>query len=189
MADAARNVDMKVVTAKEAELENADDDDGDKGGPMKMCQLSIRGVEAPIQIHMNTAALENKISALEIIKGLAHTLGPLFIDFVQPVSTLLVTELMHNQISTAVRKIATKTLSHLLLCTKDQAQMKELITLYIPGFASAIKNYVEKLDFSTVKWLTLELSRCIKHFYNWKGQAWVSDQFLIETLDLLSKVI
>lgn len=71
---------------------------------------------------------------------------------------------MHNQVSTAVRKIATKTLAVLLMCTKDQEQMKALIALYLPGFASAIKVYLERLDFSTVKWLTLELSRCIKHF-------------------------
>ena len=52
--------------------------------------------------------------------------------------------------------------------------MMTLITLYLPGFASAIKVHLERLDFTAVKWLTLELSRCIKHFYNFKGQEWVS---------------
>ena len=73
---------------------------------------------------MNTAALENKIGAIDIIKGLAHTLGPLFIDYVEQVSKLLVTELMHDKISSHIRKSATKTLSILLMCTKDQEQMK-----------------------------------------------------------------
>ena len=96
MKDAAKNVDMKIVTAKEAELENADDADGTAtAGDMPKMTLSIKGVEGPLQIHMNTAALENKTSALEIIKGLASSLGPLFIDHVQPVAKLLVTELMH----------------------------------------------------------------------------------------------
>lgn len=53
---------------------------------MPRMTLSIRGVEGPLQIHMNTAALENKISALQIIKGMAATLGPLFFDYVEPVS-------------------------------------------------------------------------------------------------------
>jgi len=62
---------------------------------MPRMTLSIRGVEGPLQIHMNTAALENKISALQIIKSMAATLGPLFFDYVEPVAQLLVTELMH----------------------------------------------------------------------------------------------
>lgn len=95
MKDASKNVDMKVVTAKEAELENADDGEEKPGSDMPKMTLSIRGVEGPLEIHMNTAALENKIQSLQIIKGLAHTLGPLFIAYVQPVATLLVTELMH----------------------------------------------------------------------------------------------
>ena len=89
---------MKVVTAKEAELENKDDDEeakaaSDKG--IKSLQISVKGHEGPIEIQMNTAALENKISALTIIRGLAETLGKAFFDFVEPVSQLLVTELMH----------------------------------------------------------------------------------------------
>ena len=117
LRDARKSVDMKVVTAKEAELENQDEE---TEGKMPSMALSIRGVEGPIQIHMNTAALENKISAVQIIKELAKSLGPSFFDYVEPVSTLLVQELMHFQISTAVRKMATKTLSILLMCTKDQ---------------------------------------------------------------------
>jgi len=78
LADAGKNVDMKVVTAKEAELENADEEDSATAAndPMKKMTLSIRGLEGPLQIHMNTAVLENKISALTIIKSLASALGP-----------------------------------------------------------------------------------------------------------------
>ena len=65
LADASKSVDMKVVSAKEAELENQDEEDQKTAeGDMPRMTLSIRGVEAPIQIHMNTAVLENKISAL-----------------------------------------------------------------------------------------------------------------------------
>ena len=92
LRDARKSVDMKVVTAKEAELENQDEE---TKGSMPSMNLSIRGVEGPIQIHMNTAALENKISAVQIIKDLAKSLGPHFFDYVEPVSTLLVQELMH----------------------------------------------------------------------------------------------
>ena len=63
------------------------------------------------------------------------------------------------------------------------------MALYLPGFASAIKVYLERLDFNTIKWLTLELSRCIKHFYNFKGQQWLSDQYALEMIDLLATVV
>ena len=66
LGDAAKNVDLKIVSAKEAELENADETadghaatDGVPG-----VALRVRGVEDALQIHMNTAALENKTSAL-----------------------------------------------------------------------------------------------------------------------------
>jgi len=85
--------------------------------------------------------------------------------------------------------MATKTLSILLICTKDQAQMKTLMTLYLPGFASALKAMLERLDFTAIKWLSLELSRCVKHFYNFKGQEWMSTQYMIEMLDLMSKIV
>ncbi len=51
IADAKKSVDMKIVTAKEAELENADEDDGEtaSGNPkMQKMTLSIRGVEGPL---------------------------------------------------------------------------------------------------------------------------------------------
>lgn len=121
LADATKNVDMKVVSAKEAELENAEE--GAESAPgsdaMKKMTLSIRGLEGPLQIHMNTAVLENKISALTIIKALAAALGPKLGDYVDRTATLLVTELMHCQVSSSVRKISTKTLSILLMCARD----------------------------------------------------------------------
>ena len=96
LKDATRSVDMKVVTAKEAELENADEEDKSKGGDMKNLTLSIRGVEGPLQISMNTTALENKISALQIIKSLASALGPLMGDYVDRLANVYVTDVMHN---------------------------------------------------------------------------------------------
>ena len=63
--DAAKSVDMQVVTAKEAELENRDDEEvKTAGAEISKMTLTIKGVEAPIQISMNTAVLENKVSAL-----------------------------------------------------------------------------------------------------------------------------
>ena len=122
IADAVKNVDLKVVSAKEAELENAEEEDSAAAGPndpMKKMTLSIRGLEGPLQIHMNTAVLENKISALTIIKSLAMSLGPQLGDYVDKIATLLVEDLMHCQVSSSVRKIATKTLSIVIGCARD----------------------------------------------------------------------
>ena len=121
LKDAQRSVDMKIVTAKESELENADDEEEKSGAKSetKNITLAIRGVEGPLQISMNTAALENKISALQIIKALAVALGPLMGDYVDRLANLYVNDLMHNQTSTTVRKTSTKTLSILLMCARD----------------------------------------------------------------------
>jgi len=47
LSDAKKSVDMKVVSAKEAELENQDDEEGGTASLQKMT-VSIRGVEAPL---------------------------------------------------------------------------------------------------------------------------------------------
>jgi len=44
--------------------------------------------------------------------------------------------------------------------------MQRLFAQFLPGFGSALKVYVERLDFTAIKWNVLELSRCVKHFYN-----------------------
>lgn len=48
LADAGKSVDMKVVSAKEAELEGAEDDDAAANSKMKKMTLSIRGLEGPL---------------------------------------------------------------------------------------------------------------------------------------------
>ena len=66
------------------------------------------------------------------------------------------------------------------------------MALYLPGFASAIKVYLERLDFGTVKWLTSEFSKCVKHFHNRQRNdplPWVNSQHIMEVLELLSKVV
>ena len=67
--------------------------------------------------------------------------------------------------------------------------MKALMALYLPGFASSIKVFTERLEFTHIKWLTMELSRCVKHFFNWKGQQWMSEDYIQQMLDLLAKVV
>ena len=47
IADAKKNVDLKVVNKKEAELENADEDEGEKQKMQKMF-MSLRGVEGQL---------------------------------------------------------------------------------------------------------------------------------------------
>jgi hypothetical protein len=58
--------------------------------------LQIKGVEGPVKVTMNTTALENKMSALEILRTLARELGKGFLAYVQPVATLMATKMMHD---------------------------------------------------------------------------------------------
>lgn len=167
MADAKKSVDMKIVRAKEAELEEGDS--GEEDSKIQKMVMQIKGMEGPMQIQMNTAALENKASALQILKELATTLGPIFFDHVENLANFYVSDLIHDKVSSMVRKTATKTLSVLLACCTDQTQMKALLNLYLPGFAQQIKLRLDSNDFRSVKWLVQELSRCFKHFYSWSS--------------------
>ena len=81
---------------------------------------------------MNTSVLENKIMAISVIKKIASALGPLFFNYVEEVSKLIINELIGDKYSSAIRKQSTKTLSVLLMCTNDSEQMKVLINLYLP---------------------------------------------------------
>ena len=47
VADAKKNVDLKVVNKKEAELENADEEEGESQKMQKMF-MSLRGVEGQL---------------------------------------------------------------------------------------------------------------------------------------------
>ena len=67
--------------------------------------------------------------------------------------------------------------------------MKELFKRFLPGLASALKQYTERLDFTSIKWNTLELSRCVKHFRNFIGNPWIIEQNMIEMLDLVANVV
>jgi hypothetical protein len=82
-------------------------------------QFALKGLEGTKQIQMNTSVLENKIMAVQVIKKIAASLGPLFFDHVEEVSQLIVTDLIADKYSSAIRKEAAKTLSILLRCTND----------------------------------------------------------------------
>jgi len=47
---------------------------------------------------------------------LAQVLGIHFVDYVQPTLQLIITELMHQKLSSSIRKESTKTLATLLDC-------------------------------------------------------------------------
>lgn len=57
--DLKKDLDFKLVDAKEEELEN-----NEEGKSVQQIKLSIKGVEGAKMISMNTSALENKITAL-----------------------------------------------------------------------------------------------------------------------------
>lgn len=100
---------------------------------------------------------------------------------------------MHDKVSSMIRKTATKTLSVLLGCCKDQSQMKALLNLYLPGFAKQIKMRLDSTDFRSVKWLVCELSRCFKHFYSWPSNhpllPIIDPNMVSELCQLLAQVL
>jgi hypothetical protein len=53
-------------------------------------------------------------------------------------------------------------MSVLLDCCPTKEQQIQLLHLFLPQLAGEITLKLEKLDFTSIKWLTKEVSRCIK---------------------------
>lgn len=113
MADAKRDVDLRIVDVTEGD----DDEEEDKNRPKIL--VDIKGNEQQKAISMNTSALTNKLSAVQIIRSIAQSLGPAFFDWVDPVVTMLKNELIMDKTSSQIRKEATKTIPTLLACIND----------------------------------------------------------------------
>jgi hypothetical protein len=106
---------------------------------------------------MNTTALENKVNATQIIGAIAQVLGPIFIDYVEPTLQLIISELMHNKLSSTIRKESTKTCAVLLDCLSSKDDQVKLLRLILPEIAAQLKIKIERTDFRSIKWLTHEL--------------------------------
>lgn len=65
--DMIRGLDFKIVDAKEEELEEEELENKQ----VQQISLKIRGVEGNKTIHMNTVALENKLSAIQTVGAIA----------------------------------------------------------------------------------------------------------------------
>ena len=111
-------------------------------------------MEGNVKISMNTAVLENKISALNILRDLTQKLGKNFAQFIDPIANLIATKVCHDKTSTGVRKEATKIMSCLLGCCEDQQKMIELLHLFLPQLAQEIAQKLERNDFMQLKWIT-----------------------------------
>lgn len=147
-----RDLDFKIVDAKEEELEEDDD-----SKQVQKIQLKIKGVEGAKTIEMNTVALENKISAIQTVGAIAQNLGPIFFEYVEDVAFVLINQLIHDKYSSSVRKSSTKLCSALLECCPTKENQLKLLKLFLPQIAGEINIKLEKLDFKSSKWLTKEL--------------------------------
>lgn len=129
----------------------------------------MKGVEGKKQIQMNTHALEAKINAINIIGNVAMALGKNFKDYLETVSQLCVTELIHDKLSSSVRKSSTKLCAVLLDCCADKEQQIKLLHVFLPHIAQEITDQVSKENFRNVKWLTKELQRCLRSISSVRG--------------------
>lgn len=111
---------------------------------------------------MNTTALENKIAAITIIGAVAQSLGNHFFEYIETVSQLMVTQLMHDKYSSSVRKDSTKLAAALLDCCPNHSDMVKLFKVFLPHIVMEIQLKMQKEDFRSVKSLMKEMQRCFK---------------------------
>jgi len=113
LADAKRDVDLRIVDV------NADDSEEEENKNVQKIVLDVKGQEANKQITMNTSALTNKLTAVQIMRSIAQSLGPAFFEWVDPCVTLIKNELINDKHSSQLRKEATKCIPALLGCLSD----------------------------------------------------------------------
>ena len=179
---------MKWVKQDEAQKEEADEDESES---IQKMVLKVKGVEGNIAIQLNTHALENKLSSVNIIRSLASKLGKHFAQYLDQVASVYAKTLVHDKVASGLRKEATKTLSVLLGCCETQEKMLELLQMFLPEFATEIldKSNPEKKLYRDLKWLHQELARCFKHFYNFRGVAILSETQVKELVALFTSVL
>jgi hypothetical protein len=182
MKDSKRDLDFKIVDAVEEELENAEE------GEVQKIKLSIKGVEGAKTIQMNTTALENKIAAIEIIGAVAQALGSNFADYIEPVASLIASDLIHDKYSSSVRKNSTKICVVLIDCCPSHDHMIKLLKTLSPHIAMEINAKLQKEDFRSVKWLMKELQRCFNAVAVTKT-AFLTDVETNQLLDLCVSVL
>lgn len=132
IADMNKDLDFRVVDADQAELEEKDDDSKTK---IQKINVQVKGFEGAKQIQMNTAALENMISALKVTRSIATEMGAHFSDFIEPLVHVLTTNLMHLKLSSTVRQEATRLCSPLIFCCPTPANRVHLFKVLMPHIA------------------------------------------------------
>jgi len=152
--------------------------------------VAIKGDENNKQISMNTTVLQNKLSAVQNIYSIAQSLGPAFFEWVDPVATLVVKELMVDSTSSQIRKQSTKILGVLMKCLSDSNQMVALLDMIIPAMVQEINKKLEKLDFNNVKYLLKEVQRMFMQFSNFKGAFITSPEVKVpELINFIVKIL
>lgn len=96
-------------------------------------------------------------------------LGPVFVDYVEPITALLISDLLHDKLSSTVRKEAAKLCSILLNCLPDRSMQIKFLKMVLPHICIELKTKMEKQDFRTVKGLAKEIHRCLHVFSKYKG--------------------
>lgn len=183
--DMKRDLDLKIVDANEAEIEDAEDEENPS---LQKIKLQIKGVEGAKTIQMNTTALENKIDAIRVTSSVASALGVHFFDYVEPVAKLVVEQLIHDKFSSSVRKNSTKLCAPLLECCPGPDSQIKLLHVLLPRIALEITQKLEKLDFRSCKWLVKEVQRCFNALRSCKV-SYLSEDETAQLLDLLVTVL
>jgi len=180
--DINKDLDFKIVDAKEEELEN------DEDSKVQQIKLQIKGVEGAKTISMNTAALEGKITALQIIAQVAQALGNHFADFVAPTAEH-VHKLIHDKLSSSVRKNSTKLCFVLIDCCPTKDGKLQLLKLLSPHIVQEITARLPNCEFQQIKWLTKELQRSFNAVNMCRNMPFLAAEESAQLLDLCVQIL
>lgn len=110
---------------------------------------------------MNTAALELKINAVQIIRDLVYHSGKHFNQFV-PKTAELIKGLINYQYSYAIRKASLKAVDSLLVCCDGNEQMQSLLLQMLPEITQLLDKKLDKLMFKELRMIMKQTQSIFK---------------------------
>ena len=139
-------------------------------------------------ISMNTTALENKITALQILGQVAQALGTNYNEFVGPTCEHLST-LMHDKLSSSVRKNSTKLCFVMVDACASNEQKVQVLKLLTPHIVQEITYRLKQVELPAIKWLTKELQRSFNAVNMIRGVNFLSEGESSQLLDLCVNIL
>lgn len=166
LKDAQRDIDFKVKTADDLDIE----EDEDQKGIQKL-NLKVKGLEGNQQVSMNTNALEVKINAVQILKNLARNLEGAIFEFVEDISKVIIEKLLTDPFAMTIRKESAKCMRFLIGACKDKPDhQRALFIMTYTRLMEELEKRKTRNEYDQINGILKEIFKMLKQFHHFKKE-------------------